>query len=555
MKYKLYRSSLWLLPLAVSLAHGQAFAQQQRPAQAPTVLTPGIGVPVVTANPGDFNITNTDIGQLMGQQMREYFQRQREDRVFLERTVNELEQAILRLNNEIVTQQLEQASIAQAASLSAAMDVERFIALRTAYLNAKSAVEARIQTLVSMTQGALPSQNTVAVTPSANVTVPGFLVVDLNRIAEYYRTKIAEIDARVQALRFAVKDKSGQDIVRRFQGLNPDMSAWVIITPAERQAMVARIARLETQAQPLIEAQDALTMRLATLSHEFLNTFGASERWRYSQDESFIRRMNSAFEQITEVLWSRDYMRVKYGLPQGVVAITYRKQILNIDLFLRNPREFIDFLAPGARTAALPVRSQEQMVGLLDAYANNVRLAEMRTVSIHDGSASILARANSLVNQIRGYDKLTEAAKILLQALRVDVEHDIELLRGGRDLMVASYRSRYYADDAARARTNRLECLYERDDEDRRELGCTGSPSVTREAGSIRTTFFAVVDQADQQVDNAIMIRDLRLQLAQATQAAQNPERRRNREGLRGLREGGGPAAAPSSPAAPANPR
>jgi hypothetical protein len=540
--------------LVLCLISISAFAQNAR--QGAGVLAPGVGIPVVTANPGDYNISNTDVARLMSQQMQEFFARQRQDKDFLERSIKELEDLFEELNAKLANERLEERSLRQAADFSASFTIDEFLRLRTQYMNLKARFETRLMSLLSMRE-ALPSQASVQVTQATRVEIPGFIRVDLERIAEYYREKMAGIETRVNALPFFVYDK--ENIRRPFRGLNPDMSSWLIITEAERTAMNTRLQNMRTQMQPLIEAQDELTDRLRRLVQEVLDVYGVQERGRldaFGLTEAARRalqaqqvRIRNVVEQLNEVVWSRSYLRVKYALPTGIVPVTYKRQVLNVDAFLRSPSEFIEVFKTGNNVRnRLPVRNQEQMVQVLEDYAQNVQAAEFRGVSIFDSNASMLSRSAALVTQATGYLQLVEVAKIVLPILRVDAEEDLAVMRGQTSVVEEGYLARYHNNAEVSARTKRLECDYENDPDARQSLGCEGAGQTFVAAGAIRTTFERVAVQSNMQLDRAVVIRDLESQLRLASRREQNTERTRSNNALERMRRGAPGATSPTPP-------
>ena len=548
----LLRSSALFLGLVSLSAFGQTARQGG-------VMTPGVGIPVVTATPGDYNITNTDVARLMSQQMQEFFARQRQDKEFLERAIKELEDLFEELNAKLANEKLEERSMRQAADFSATFTLDEFLRVRTQYMNLKARFDTRIMSLLSM-KDALPSQASVQVTQTTRVEIPGFIRVELDRIAAYYREKMQGIETRVTALPFFVYDK--ENIRRSFRGLNPDMSSWLIITEAERTAMNTRLQNMRQQMQPLIEAQDELTDRLRRLVQEVLDVYGVQERGRLDAFEltdaakralaAQQTRIRTVVEQLNEVVWSRSYLRVKYSLPTGIVPVTYKRQVLNMDAFLRSPSEFIEIFKTGrGERNRVPVRNQEEMVQVLEDYAQNVQAAQFRGASVFDSNASMLSRAASLVTQATGYLQLVEVAKIVLPILRVDAEEDLAVMRGQTTVVEEGYIARYHNNPEVSARTKRLECLYENDPDARTSLGCEGAGQTFVAAGAIRMTFEKVAVQSNFQLDRAVVIRDLDEQLRLASRRGNNAERTRTNDRLQRLRTQTPGAAAPGAATPP----
>jgi len=497
-------------------------------AAAPSTTAPII-MPAATTGPGNFNITNTDVSQMVSQEMAEYFERQKGDKAFFVQSINEIENAANKINSGIVIGQLQAAS--QQSQLmtfenpkrgnrpgeTGAIQVDSFFSMMNNYNAAKQVLQNKIKGIQAMSKGALPSASS-QVTEGKDLNLPAHLNVDFEKIAGYYNNRITEMDAQINEMNFKVKDKGG--VIQDVSGFRIDPSKMNILTNEERSVRQTEIDRLRTNLRALDAKQDQYTATARELVQTHLFNFGSSERFR-SLNEKDIEARKKDYQRLAELFWARSYLRQKYGIPLGAIGTTYKKQFFNIEEFLKNPSQFIEL-------NKMSFRSKKDLLRAEESYRNAASVIDKKAASVFDGNYSLLARANSLLTKATGWGPMAESSAMVLRLLAADVAEELALMEpGGQQKVRDSFRKRHLSDAESMESTRRLLCSY---DPSAQPAGkCSGALASSpieqdrRTGGDPMTMFRDLVHQSDLQLGAYTQARRLQEQLDSMTNLKDNP--------------------------------
>jgi hypothetical protein len=504
----------------------------------PMYLTPT----TVAVSPGDFNVTNTDVAKLISQQMSEHFARQRDDKEFFVRSINEIESSANKMNSEIVIGQLQFAS--QKSGLLAyenphrtggrssdvgAINVEQFFTMMNQYNASKQVLENKIKGIQTMAKGALPSASAM-VTEKKDVTLPSHLNLDFDKIASYYSNRLKEMDSTVSSLGFKIKDKAG--LVHDVSGFNVDPKKMAILNEEERNTRQQEINRLRSSVRTLENKQDQYTVMTRDLVQTHLTNFGTSERMRMLNDKDIAARKKD-YERLAEVFWARSYLRQQYGIPLGTIGAEYKKRFMSIEEFLSNPSKFVDL-------SKVPYRSKKDLLRAEESYRNSAAVIEKKAASVFDGNFSLLARANSLLTKATGWGPMAESSEMVLRLLAADAAEELMLMEpGGQQKARDFFKNRYMSDATSRASTFKLLCAY---DPSGQPAGkCPSQSTATtidqdrRTGGDPTTMFRDLVRQSNLQLSSYQQARQLQDQLDSMVNLEANPLNQAIRRGNESL--------------------
>ncbi len=463
---------------------------------------------------GDLNITNMDVTAALNEQMREHFKRVTEDRVFFEKTVNELEAMIADLQGSLVKDEF--ARLQLAAAQNTPPTAEKFMDLKIAYAKKYLVIQNRINAINGLAD-AFPT-STVLVRPGTTTAVPAYRSFHFGKVSDIFKARLKECDDELNAMNMVVVDKVGLRV--SFKGLNIPLAKLTVLTPKEVETAIAEINALRSAGDhmALVEAQDKHTHLAWQLSTAFIKTMAVSERGRI-QNVDDQQAQKRQFQEVVEVFWARSYLRTKYGIPMGAINAEWKKAPLRMENLFSKIEEVVDI-----RNSV--IRSSKDLQAAREAYRQ--KISNLKGNADIFGSWSVnptvMSRVNGIYNAVRGFWAVPELGRMTLQLLAADIDEESALVfSGGQSAMRDLYTTRYMIDEAARTKIEKLECEFDSGFVNAVVPGrCEVEASMYANITGPRKQFALVNSQMDVMIEKLDLARKKQEQLDTLRQAGNN---------------------------------
>lgn len=522
----------------LALAMGPVSAQQAPGANG---LQPITLQPVQTFQPGPdgkISYSYSDLTRSMDPITREYFAQRKDDKDFLEKSVNEAVAAYNRLYTDIFIGKLQALSYQSNTNAMKPIEVADFFEIQKAYRGAREQFLTKLEGIKAIPEGGLPSAN-LAITENKSQEIAPWRSVKVDGILNTLKARVDELDSQVNQLTFRVQDRAGvQQVVH---GLNIDFSKVTLILPEERDKKRLELLNLRKMIIPLQSEQDKYTGYLVKQSKIYYSKFGRDERYRWRNDED-VKAAKGAYDRLAESYWARAYLRMKYGMGLGTIRMKYKKQWFKVDELLTSSEDLVDFGDSTINKSGeyLAVRSQNDIEDVRENIRQNARVADHR--SVIGGSSSPLALVTSIWTFVKGEQAFMETAAMVLKMIESDVVQEaLVISAGGHEKMVDYYKSVYYATPELKAQARKLECQFDPEtieaimhDSGNSDFSCNNSGIGAQVNESSTRSFFQKVSQrADDQLQNFQLANSLEEQLN--AQTGTSTAQQKLRKGLKGL--------------------
>ena len=487
--------------------------------------TPFAGVAPITAEPGAYDIKNTDTSEYVRDLLRQIQGVQQSDVKFVEDTVTALNAA----TNEY-TRLLTVGAFKQMADQSRAggttpdgtvnhgrVNVARFLEVQNLVNDAKLRLETKMNLLTSIA-GSLPSDAVIG-EGRTDQKIAAPRRIDFTKTVTAVNDAIAKAEAMAKTYTFVLEFASGViQVVQPGDALNVRLQAPLLtadaITDLQRRSKI--------KSTPSAKFDDELTESHANLLKRqiasFVSAYGKEEAYRF-RDEALAESRALAFEQILNGFWQRSYLRYVYGVRVGVILPTrYTKRYANADAMTVLSEQLSSFKAAAGPTQV----TDDDLLHAMEDVRKKLEVVDARSARILSGDASVLARVNSFVNWLRGSRPTAEALLMIMQLVAADLKEEQMLATGGGlDELMAFYDARWKPTAEAMDAESRRICASDHLfnlQEGRTNCYQGGAP------GGLRGVFTAMNDElnansADLE-EAALMRRQIRLaMLAQAMTA------------------------------------
>ena len=457
---------------------GGAWAQQRTTGG---VVVPGVGIPMVTAQPGAYEIRNTDTTPLLQQILSRVAQVQDSDRKYLEDTVQAVNTAYGEYMRLIISGELKQMS--DSSQLGNMVPAEQYLSVVNRINEARLAFDSKIFALTSVSQGALPSAQQVEVAGTQQ-TLPGYRQMNFQPLLNFYQQRIEAVSlvGRNYGLKIALPRNQGVQIIAPNSGLALAGRLEVaLLTADEIRALQRQAENLMTPSDELERLSDSQSNELKRLILAFVTNYGTSERYRF-RDNADREARDRAFTDIVNAFWSRSYLRAKYGVRIGAVQpAQYQKRWANIEIFTASTEALRNFRQERALT-------ETELANALENSRNTLELLDARSKEIFSGNASMLVRAQSLLTFLGGHTQTAEALLMIHRLIAADIQEEMSLTQGGGlQRLFNFYQTRYQSTEENRTYYRTLRCGM-----DPGTQGCeTGSFADTQSlaGGGLRAVF------------------------------------------------------------------
>ena len=407
-------------------------------------------------NSTDVRIVTYDRSAIEKFYLESITQLQQEDREFLQGFFNNIESSLKDLSSEQLSALIKMSEDSMLISPVSAPD---FIQAVRQYRIASEATRSDIEKVSKLSQGGLPSQiKFKEKSSSKNERMATYKGLDFSKLVEFFGSQIDKLDRHAKDLGYRVKYANSQIFTiaaESGEGLSLPKSP-LPISPEELLSRRRKIHSLRRWSYASKQTIDDYTRFLRIKVQTFIETYGSSEKYRFSGREINKRRKEEA-EAIAEAFWTRSYLRKFYGMPLGAIGFTYHKRWANLDHFTVPNEGLTEFLEN-------PGWSENDRMIFRDAYANALRVADARSGTILDGNMNFLARANQLLNFLYGEYDFANTAQMMLRLLAADLyEETLISQAGGKAKMIHHYNSRYLVTPEDITYYNRLRQQYDPD--------------------------------------------------------------------------------------------
>lgn len=473
---------LLLLSVFVSSVCFSVFAQNNQPT---TPLEGFKGILGVEA--GDFSFFNYNGSEIESKKLDEVFSRNKQDRDYFLSTMQELDtsmQDLVRLvfppkaeRNPEATPSLKEMSDSWNAN-GEFTTADSFLDAVNEYTAAKLVFQNKMKALTALKDGAFPSalQLTEDLDNPREITeIPSYGNLNFDSIAEFYNSRLTQLDAFLNNLAFGIIYKNNIRIevpVDSGKALTIDHPAFKL-TPAE----IKKIQDEIKEAYLFADVDDFSTVNDFTKFFRrqiqtIIQEYGKGNRFRMAlqrPDESanLIREI----KRLQEIKWVRSVLRVKYGFPLGFPKFTWSTSWFNLDeitnlqvKWMEQPAFTDAELIEQERDLRNALRVADQKSRRLTAngkLAASQRDAMLRTLegedelysNILDGDTTLIGKVGSVVNFVTGNRPSAEVLRyILAYVLAADLaEEKIIRKPGGQRILADRYKEVYFGneDDAA----------------------------------------------------------------------------------------------------------
>lgn len=443
-------SALVALALLSQLAPmGTSAWAQQRPAGA---VVPGVGIPIVTAQPGAYEIRNTDTTPLLQQVLSRIAQIQDSDRKYLEESVQAVNTAYNEYMQLIISGELKQLS--DRSQLGNMVPAEEYLRVVNKINEARLAFDSKIFALTSVSQGALPSAQQVDVAGTQQ-SLPGYRQINFQPLLSFYQQRIEAVTMVGQnyGIKIALPRNQGVQIIAPNSGQTLAGRLEVALLTADEIRTLQRQAEdLMTPTEELERLSDSQANELKRLILAFATNYGTSERYRF-KDQADREARDRAFTDIVNAFWARSYLRAKYGVRIGAVQpAQYQKRWANIEVFMASTEALRNFRQERALT-------ETELANALENSRNTLELLDSRSKEIFGGNASLLVRAQSLMTFLGGHSQTAEALLMIHRLIAADIQEEMSLTQGGGlQRLFNFYQTRYQSTEENRNYYRTLRC-------------------------------------------------------------------------------------------------
>lgn len=441
MKRPIYKIAMYSI---LFVQASNAFAQQAR------VITPGIGVPVITASAGTYEINTQDSTQILKSILERMSKVQDSDLQFIESARTSIDASYNELAKFIVAGDF--AKMSNKAKISQSVSAEEYLTAVTKIQEMQLALESKIQGLDSITKGVLPSQNQLQVAGNTQDVI-GYRNIDMSKLVSFYSGKLQNILSVANSMQMKVSLPTGGTQVITSNTLSPAFDV-PLYSQTDIEQMQMQINELRLAPEKLERLMDDQAIEARRLVQAFVTNYGSSERYRF-KDDSDRNARDQAYKAIQDIFWSRSYLRVKYGMRLGAVQPAgYKKRMANIEKFTILTESLRNFRQERAV-------SEVDLANAAENVRNVLEVVDARSADIlgKNANASILVRANSFLTWIGGQSQTAEALLMITQLVAGDIAEEQMMASGGglaklRDF----YKTRYQATEAMKAQYTTLKC-------------------------------------------------------------------------------------------------
>jgi hypothetical protein len=466
---------------AQSLA-GTAFAQTRQ------VVTPGM-VPMVTANPGAYEIRSQDTTKLLQDILDRNNRVHDIDRQYFQSTISSIDSAYNEYMKLIVSGEFKQMSDRSMYNQES-IEVTKYLALVNKINELKLSIESKIFALTSMKAENLPSAVQYNVAGSTQ-SVQGTGNLNFAPLTNFYNERMAAVTAIGANYGFKVMfpNLGTPKIVAQNSGmaLTPRFDV-PLFSAQEIDALQAKILELRDPDGKVVAMMDDQANQLKRLIQAFVTNFGTTERYRFKStgDEDEFK---NAYRQIVEIFWTRSYLRAKYGVRLGAVQpAAYQKRWLNIDKFTVATEALRGFRQERALDETEIANARQNMHQIL-------KVLDERSAAIvgEKADASLLVRANALMTFLGGNSQTAESLLMVMRLVAADIKEE-EMLASGGGLarLYDFYQNRYQSTDETKGIYLAMKCGYDQLLSDKARAACpkTAFADVGSQAGGgLRATF------------------------------------------------------------------
>jgi hypothetical protein len=441
MKRPIYKIAMYSI---LFVQASTAFATQ-------TKITPaiGLGVSMVAANPGPYDIKNTDTTKIVEMILGQISKVQESDLKFIEETRVSINTSYNELAQLIKSGEFNE--LKNKSSAGQAVRLDEYLSAINKIQVMHLALESQIQSLSAITKGALPSQNKVNVAGESQA-VAGYRSIDMSLLVSFYSNAVDRLLAYGNSTTIIVQIPEIGVKVISAETLHPNLNAFLgpkLMDSMLKQANENRVLPEELDKLMADQANEA-----RRLIQTFITNYGTSESYRF-KDESDRAARAQALSKIQEVFWSRSYLRVLHGIRLGAVQpITYVKRKVNIDMFTVLTESLRQFRQERAT-------SEVDLANAAENVRNVLEVVDARSAAIlgKNANGSLLTKANALITFIGGQTQTAESLLMIMQLVAGDIaEEQMMTSGGGRAAVREFYAKRYQATPEMKAHYTTLKC-------------------------------------------------------------------------------------------------
>lgn len=472
-------------------------------AQTKGGVTAGLGVQSVWGGieSGDYSFFQYNGTQLEQSKLDQVFGRASSDRQFYIDYLQNINKALERWVAETVFGTQSPSDLAEKRPINSQNTAQSFFELVTKYSPTGTLVppqeflivlakyNARRAALLNTIQSiptipeALKNSNfgfadTVSNAGQQTKTIPQWANVDFKEIQRFYEDRIRQTDQYVtDTLRLSIGTFPVGIVVslpdREKLKIDPENFAiGLVFNPGALQVNFDEVQNLQNQAVVLRNLSRQEADRVNTFNDftreqikRFIELYGSTERYRgqngRNQNAAGFRNM---MKDIVEVFWVRSFMRAEYGIPMGVIGISYNKMIFGLDGYLsateltfksdritrqadiaeieQNLRNALNFTDMRARAVTAGGRAAQAEM----AFGANTKIdTQDLSEQILQGNVGFLGKASSFMTWVFGNRALANANLQILRLLAADLYEEQKMIKGDLRAVNESYARRYFS--------------------------------------------------------------------------------------------------------------
>lgn len=264
-----------------------------------------------------------------------------------------------------------------------------------------------------------------------DITVNPDHQVDMLPLIHHYHSVMRGLESQANELNFTIVLPNG--VFYQQHGLNTDqlkgMSLYTAEQISDMKRNILQLRAMRTQDKRVID--EGINRFTKDAIQTFIDTFGASERYRTISDQEGIKR---AKEMLIDAFWARSYIRATYGIQIGCIPVEYDKRIFNLDYYLSD-----------MTVGTAPIYDQNKLMH----YAN---LAQEAMVTMENAASRKWTSARSWITWVSGKSNEIDTKYFMIALIKKDVDEELSLSRsGGLRKVRDGYRQHYLGSDMERA--------------------------------------------------------------------------------------------------------
>jgi hypothetical protein len=424
----------------------------------------GLGAAVISQSPGNYQFTQIDKGVLNGQLLSRLDQSRNNDRLFLIQQHDEINQAF----SDVAEKQYKNLQQLSLRSTNQPVTYFDYITLTQAYFVKRLEIKQMIESLQKIPDAISTSANSAAA-GDVTVTLQGQLQLNLSALVKPMNDQLDILDAAAQGLTFNVSLPNG--VIQQVTNINADgIDKSNLISQAFLDQLILDINQskamvLDTATKRIISN---INLQTKTQIVAYLSNQGSAERWRHFTKQDLYSQ--SELRDLTEAFWLRSFVRAKYGVGVGSLAVNFKRKGLNLDRMF-SPDNLDLVINP---------------VGTNIADLNTLGAQMREAVKFYDGQANLDGNPLNLVAwtiaRVKGNWNLANANVIAIKLLAADLlEEQMILQGGGLRATHQHYKDRYGVNPAMKDYFNKLQCNYDggcNNDDGLQDIGIADSSSM-----------------------------------------------------------------------------